>query len=869
MKRKTIFVLLVILSLLGSLFLMDGVGTNPTLELQSMNEQIYQVNTIPFSWIDIVSTGTHLILSDDSYSTVVIPFDFPFYDEAFTTVLVSSNGFLTFNTSTNPSKTYGDIPQSEFTYLIALYWTDLYPDDLYGGGGVYYQSFEDYLVIQYHNISTCCSGYLAGDFEVVLHSSGIIQMFYANISTTLGTIGVDRGNSEQYTTYSIFPPVIEAGIEFSSSSGVTITSDTYYDDTASNYRLTWIAHGDITVDYYEVFVNDTSQGTTTDLNMTIPVSSPSNYNLTVVLHATDLSTYEDTIFIIMKKQPRQYMMNEIPFSWININTTGTHLVLGDDSYQNISLPFTFPFYNETFDSVLVSSNGFLTFFKTDLYPSTFGTIPQTQYKFLIALFWTDLNPDDSYGGGGVYYQSFGTYCVIQYEYMSTCCNGDLAGDFEVILHSSGLIQMFYTNMAIASGTIGVDKGDNENYTAYSLISPVDAVGIEFFLPGVVITSPHFYLEEDIEYTIKWSPMGVLDVIHYEILVNDISQGTTTDLNMTIPVSSPSNYNITVVLYTDLSYYSDQIHLAMVQPIVTGLYVGAFLSYEFINEDPVEEYSYIINTATIIEELSSYRWLVNLTTFNYEDKESKTLITTYSSLRELDSALLSSNAEFWSNAHQLSIGDTFFAIGTMGTIEGEKVIDLPGIGSIPCWKTEVMVGEGFEIREAFAYYCKKTGVFIALEAPEFISGRLIDFNYPFGDINERPTITIDEPKSGDTFDISTDTIEVQVTASDDKAGLKVKIKLDGGDWQDMTHTEGDQYSYTFTDLSAGRHTVRVVAIDNENLEATDSIRFTIETEETSTSEETEGELPSISPGFEVILPLICLFPIFFYRKHRKS
>ncbi|MHA2202946.1 MAG: hypothetical protein ACW991_04600, partial [Candidatus Hodarchaeales archaeon] len=447
MKRKTVFTSLVVLSLFGSIFSANNViSKTPMLELQSIHEQIYQVNTIPFSWIDIISTGNHLTLSDDDYATIVIPFDFPFYGESFTAVSVSSNGFSTFDTSTYPSDTGGSIPQTEFPYLIALYWTDLNPDDAYGGGGVYYQSFDDYLVIQYDNISTCCSGYLAGDFEVVLFSSGIIQMFYANISSTLGTIGVDRGNSEQYTMYSIFPPVSEAGIEFSPSRGVVITSDTYYNESDSTYTLTWGSYGDLTVDYFEVFVNESSQGTTNDLFMTLLVSSPSSYNITVVLHATDLSTYQDNLFLIMQEQLGQYMVKEILFNWININTTGTHLVLGDDSYQAISLPFAFPFYDESFSSVLVSSNGFLTF-ETDSYPSTTsGTIPQNQYEFIIALFWRDLHPDDDYGGGGVYYQSFDDYLVIQYEYMSTCCGGDLAGDFEVILYSTGLIQMFYSNM---------------------------------------------------------------------------------------------------------------------------------------------------------------------------------------------------------------------------------------------------------------------------------------------------------------------------------------------------------------------------------------------------------------------------------------
>jgi len=49
----------------------------------------------PYSWID-ASGGTELILDDDEFAALPLPFDFNFYDRSFTTVYVCSNGFLSF-----------------------------------------------------------------------------------------------------------------------------------------------------------------------------------------------------------------------------------------------------------------------------------------------------------------------------------------------------------------------------------------------------------------------------------------------------------------------------------------------------------------------------------------------------------------------------------------------------------------------------------------------------------------------------------------------------------------------------------------------------------------------------------------------------
>ncbi|MFX1505880.1 MAG: Ig-like domain-containing protein [Promethearchaeota archaeon] len=781
--KKKFFVIIVIFGLLGSIYTVSSLTTNfPTFLLQ--NEGQYQVNTIPFNWIDITSTGTHLTLIDDDYEMVSFPFNFPFYEESFSSILISSNGFFTFDTTTSPTDTYENIPQTYFPFLVALLWTDLYPDDGYGGGGVYYQAFGDYIVIQYDYISTCCMGNLAGNFEAILYSSGAIQMFYDEMNMTEldtydYTIGVDRGDNVNYTIYS---GLIDGGlgIEFSSNG----------------------------------------------------VSSE-----------------------------KQYLVKDTPFNWYDITTTGIHLSLDDDSYQTVSLPFIFPFYDEKFSEVSISSNGFLTFDTNTYATKTYGEIPQGEYPYLIALFWTDLYPDDGYGGGGVYYQAFGDYFVVQYDNISTCCSGDLAGNFEIILYPSGIIQMYYLNLAITDGVIGVDTGDSVNYTTYSLIHPVEELGIEFSpRPGVSIISTPYYVEEETTYTLEWSPMGVMDVSYYEVLVDGISQGTTTDQSMIIPVSSPESYNVTVVLYTTDSSFGDQIKLEAIQPIVNGLYVGAYLTYKFEDIFEEGENQYMIYHIEVIERISTYLWLMNISTSLYEDDTSIEPIETYNSTEELDTAFLSSKPLFWSNAHQKSLGDTIKGLSGTATITGEKTIYIPEMDfSFKCWEVEMPMGEE---EAGFAYFCKITGVVIALESSNYIHGRLIDFDYPFIPFNAPPSLRIQEPDEGDTF--NTGTIEVEVTTSDDKPGLAVEVKLDDGPWEEMTEVREDRWEYSFEDVSEGEHEISVRATDSEGLQVTESVSFEVGEIETS---ETDGA-PLISPGFEIIFPMIGLVLLFFSKKRRK-
>lgn len=134
-----------------------------------------------------------------------------------------------------------------------------------------------------------------------------------------------------------------------------------------------------------------------------------------------------------------YEANEIPYNLRDLVNTGgaTELVLGDDATIAVGLPFSFSFYGNDYDAVYVGSNGLLafgigvaTYIPTPL-PSANG--PHN----LIAGFWDDLNPQPSFGGGTILYQTLGDpgqrefvvgfYEVLHYQ-------NDTPVSFEMILH---------------------------------------------------------------------------------------------------------------------------------------------------------------------------------------------------------------------------------------------------------------------------------------------------------------------------------------------------------------------------------------------------------------------------------------------------
>ncbi|MBN2468988.1 MAG: hypothetical protein JXD19_12650 [Deltaproteobacteria bacterium] len=246
---------------------------NYTLSLSSPETgSTYRVETVPFHWID-ATTGTYLDMEDDDYTTVELGFSFQFYDVEFSSVKVSSNGYLTFGYM---GDAYSNQPiplAGEPSNLIAPFWDDLAPNN---GNGVFFTVIgtppERKCVIQWDHVPH----YSTSDgvtFEVLIsEADNDITFQYQDVvfndpALDLGlsaTVGLEDGSGKRGTLFSYKKaslsqnsalrfytppaPVSITRLRINSPSAiiphqaVTITADTVSSGSAILYEF-WISEG--------------------------------------------------------------------------------------------------------------------------------------------------------------------------------------------------------------------------------------------------------------------------------------------------------------------------------------------------------------------------------------------------------------------------------------------------------------------------------------------------------------------------------------------------------------------------------------------------------------------------------------------------
>ena len=150
-----------------------------------------------YVWNDISTTGTLVTgLGDDNVvGPLPLGFSFPFYENTYTSVNLSANGFLVLG-STSTSLTNQNIPNTTTpNNLIAWCW-----DDLHGAGAnsaVYYRNMGNYWIIQFTNYSTYpVSATNTITAQVHLYSNGNIRIYYNNVApgfpVNSATVGIEN-----------------------------------------------------------------------------------------------------------------------------------------------------------------------------------------------------------------------------------------------------------------------------------------------------------------------------------------------------------------------------------------------------------------------------------------------------------------------------------------------------------------------------------------------------------------------------------------------------------------------------------------------------------------------------------------------------
>ncbi|MBA4371351.1 MAG: hypothetical protein C0402_00645, partial [Thermodesulfovibrio sp.] len=173
----------------------------------------YTGSTPAYSFTDISgSGGTLLSLGDDALSGAIpLGFSFNFYGTQYSSVHVSSNGFLTFGSSVDTGCCDGRNLNTSFlspNTLVAGYWTDLNPDPINGGGTIHYRTAGSpgsrTFTVQFLNVPLV-GGTTTASFQIILHEgTNSIEMQFQSCTVsgdrivTTGISNEDNSSSLQY-----------------------------------------------------------------------------------------------------------------------------------------------------------------------------------------------------------------------------------------------------------------------------------------------------------------------------------------------------------------------------------------------------------------------------------------------------------------------------------------------------------------------------------------------------------------------------------------------------------------------------------------------------------------------------------------------
>lgn len=469
-------------------------------------------------------------LGDDDSAEILLPFTFEICGQRFDSVFVNSNGNLTFGSgdtdySESIPELLGDQPR------IAALWDDLNPSQ---GGVVSFSQTDNSFSVRFENVPEYFSTG-ANTFEITLKKAADhIDIVYGSITATDGLAGVSGGGiitsgfetasdlssfspsrinlHNQPAMYEVFSggnpnDLADSSVRFN---GTTDYNDNWAEpnnslnkarkvklpfDTTAIQRYSEIEPTGGDVDYYRFNANagqsliaeviggtlDTVLGVFDEYGNLIEFDDDGGAGLlskaVVELPVTGeytlaVSTFPDFDFDGNGASGGRYVLDVFAFD-------GILLDLGDDSYQEVNLGFTFPYQGQDWTSVFVNSNGSLTFGAgdTDYSESVSEFLAESPR---IAPLWDDLSPNN---GGQVIATRDTDIFTVSFigvpEFMVTGAN-----TFSVTLRADGSVTIEYGSVTASDGLVGLTEGGfaaNPGETDLSAASSLSVVGTTYEL----------------------------------------------------------------------------------------------------------------------------------------------------------------------------------------------------------------------------------------------------------------------------------------------------------------------------------------------------------------------------------------------------
>ena len=149
------------------------------------------------------------------------------------------------------------------------------------------------------------------------------------------------------------------------------------------------------------------------------------------------------------------------YVWVDISQDGQIAGGGDDANHGpFSLGFDFSYYGNTFSTINICTNGWLSFTSTGISYTNQGIPTAGAPNNLLAPFWDNLNPND---GGTIYYRNEPNRFIVQWQEIHHYGGSGMGLTFQVILNTDGSIIYQYELVQDVGGcTVGIENaGGND------------------------------------------------------------------------------------------------------------------------------------------------------------------------------------------------------------------------------------------------------------------------------------------------------------------------------------------------------------------------------------------------------------------------
>lgn len=151
-------------------------------------------------WDFIDQQEGQIKMAANEYESIELPFEFPFYGEYYSTIWVSTNGYISIQEPNNEPSNLEFNTDDEFNGIIAPFWTKLKTND--NGVGINYKLQNNTLVVQWYELTSQNSSVNPGtlSFQVEINAEGYIKFHYSEIDTWGGALkyGIKSPDGTEY-----------------------------------------------------------------------------------------------------------------------------------------------------------------------------------------------------------------------------------------------------------------------------------------------------------------------------------------------------------------------------------------------------------------------------------------------------------------------------------------------------------------------------------------------------------------------------------------------------------------------------------------------------------------------------------------------